>query len=77
MILQLLCEPGLMLSVWALSQAVDMGVSVVTALHCFQGLDEPFLEQWHQKLHQATSPEDVIIAEAYLAYLHTANHDDW
>jgi alpha-glucan,water dikinase len=42
-----------------------------------QGLDEPFLEQWHQKLHQATSPEDVIIAEAYLAYLHSANHDDW
>lgn len=42
-----------------------------------QGLDEPFLEQWHQKLHQATSPEDVVIAEAYLAYLHSANHDDW
>eukprot|EP00882_Tetradesmus_deserticola_P013501 GHRQ01014333.1.p2 GENE.GHRQ01014333.1~~GHRQ01014333.1.p2 ORF type:complete len:240 (+),score=111.68 GHRQ01014333.1:1275-1994(+) len=41
------------------------------------GLDEPFLEQWHQKLHQATSPEDVIIAEAYLAFLHSANHDDW
>jgi hypothetical protein len=42
-----------------------------------QGLDEPFLEQWHQKLHQATSPEDVVIAEAYLAFLHTGNHDDW
>ncbi|WIA21598.1 hypothetical protein OEZ85_000786 [Tetradesmus obliquus] len=41
------------------------------------GLDEPFLEQWHQKLHQATSPEDVIIAEAYLAFLHSANHEDW
>ena len=42
-----------------------------------QGLDEPFLEEFHQKIHQASSPEDVIIAEAYLAYLHTANHDDW
>lgn len=42
-----------------------------------QGLDEPFLEQWHQKIHQASSPEDVIIAEAYLAYLHSANHDDY
>eukprot|EP00775_Hariotina_reticulata_P004810 gene4810-5058_t len=41
------------------------------------GVDEPFLEQWHQKLHQATSPEDVIIAEAYLAFLHTGNHDEW
>jgi len=28
----------------------------------FQGLDEPWLEQWHQKLHQNTTPEDVAIA---------------
>lgn len=45
--------------------------------HPWQGLDEPFLEQWHQKIHQASSPEDVIIAEAYLAFLHTASHDEW
>jgi hypothetical protein len=37
---------------------------------CLQGLDEPFLEQWHQKLHQNTTPEDVTICEAYLAFLH-------
>ena len=36
-----------------------------------QGHDEPFLEQWHQKLHQNTTPEDVTICEAYLAYLHS------
>jgi len=30
------------------------------------GLDEPFLEQWHQKLHTSTTPEDVTICEAYL-----------
>ncbi|KAF6251712.1 glutathione synthetase ATP-binding domain-like protein [Scenedesmus sp. NREL 46B-D3] len=41
------------------------------------GLDEPFLEQWHQKLHQNTTPEDVTICEAYLAYLHSGNHDDY
>jgi alpha-glucan,water dikinase len=41
------------------------------------GHDEPFLEQWHQKLHQNTTPEDVTICEAYLAYLHSGNHDDY
>ncbi len=28
-----------------------------------QGLEERFLEQWHQKLHTNTSPEDIIICE--------------
>jgi hypothetical protein len=63
------------------SATFELLIYVVTyLLHCYgllQGLDEPFLEQWHQKLHQATSPEDVIIAEAYLAFLQSANHDDW
>jgi hypothetical protein len=45
--------------------------------YLLQGLDEPFLEQWHQKLHQNTTPEDVTICEAYLAYLHSGNHDDY
>jgi alpha-glucan,water dikinase len=36
-----------------------------------QGHDEPFIEQWHQKLHQNTTPEDVTICEAYLAFLHS------
>ncbi|KAF8071284.1 R1 [Scenedesmus sp. PABB004] len=41
------------------------------------GHDEPFLEQWHQKLHQNTTPEDVTICEAYLAFLHSGSHDDY
>ncbi len=27
------------------------------------------MEQWHQKLHNNTSPDDVIICEALLAYV--------
>ena len=27
------------------------------------------MEQWHQKLHNNTSPDDVAICEALLAYL--------
>nr|MBS0021118.1 hypothetical protein [Gammaproteobacteria bacterium] len=28
-----------------------------------------FMEQWHQKLHNNTTPDDVVICEAYLAFL--------
>jgi alpha-glucan, water dikinase len=39
------------------------------------GLDEPFLEQWHQKLHTSTTPEDVTICEAYLDALRSGGGD--
>lgn len=45
-------------------------VFVPAPLALGQGHDEPFLEQWHQKLHTNTTPDDVTICEAYLAYLH-------
>ncbi len=28
-----------------------------------------FMEEWHQKLHNNTTPDDVVICKAYLAYL--------
>lgn len=30
-----------------------------------------FLEEWHQKLHNNTTPDDVVICEAYLEFLRT------
>ena len=35
-----------------------------------QGIEDGFLEQWHQKLHTNTTPEDITICEAYLHFLH-------
>ena len=37
------------------------------------GIEEPFLEQWHQKLHTNTTPDDVAICEAYMAFLDTGS----
>jgi alpha-glucan,water dikinase len=37
-----------------------------------QGIKEEhgtWLEQWHQKLHNNTTPDDIVICEAYLAFL--------
>jgi alpha-glucan,water dikinase len=28
-----------------------------------------FMEEWHQKLHNNTTPDDIVIAEAYLEFL--------
>eukprot|EP00798_Chlamydomonas_sp_ICE-L_P020028 gene20028-26744_t len=41
------------------------------------GLDEPFLEQWHQKLHTNTTPDDIVICEAYLAFLQSNDLKDY
>jgi alpha-glucan, water dikinase len=32
-----------------------------------------FYEQWHQKLHNNTTPDDIYICEALLAYLRSGN----
>lgn len=50
-LLPLHCEPFLALTGTAPSQ---------------QGIEEHFLEQWHQKLHTNTTPEDVTICEVSL-----------
>ena len=41
------------------------------------GIEDPFIAQWHQKLHSNTTPDDVKICEAYLHFLRTGNWDDF
>ncbi|XP_024523543.1 alpha-glucan water dikinase 2 [Selaginella moellendorffii] len=41
------------------------------------GIEDHFLEQWHQKLHTNTSSEDIHICEAYLHFLRTNNMDNF
>ncbi len=45
--------------------------------HPRQGIEDHFLEQWHQKLHTNTTPEDVTICEAYLAFLRSGTMDEF
>ncbi len=35
-----------------------------------------FMEEWHQKLHNNTTPDDVVICQAYLAFLHSDGNLD-
>lgn len=37
--------------------------------HKVKQAGERFMEEWHQKLHNNTTPDDIVICEAYLAFL--------
>ncbi len=41
------------------------------------GTDDPFLEQWHQKLHSCSAPDDITICEAYILFQETNSHDQF
>ena len=41
------------------------------------GIEDPFIAQWHQKLHSNTTVDDIYICEAYLHFFHTGNWDDF
>ena len=38
-----------------------------------QGIEDKFLEEWHQKLHTNTTPADITICEAYIDFLHSGD----
>ena len=37
--------------------------------HHIKEVSGHFMEEWHQKLHNNTTPDDVVICEAYIAFL--------
>ena len=39
------------------------------------GIEDRFLEDWHQKLHTNCAPDDIIIAEAYIKFLECNSPD--
>jgi alpha-glucan,water dikinase len=39
------------------------------------GIDDPFIEEWHQKLHSCSTTEDITICEAYIAFQETNSLD--
>ena len=39
--------------------------------HRIKEVSGHFMEEWHQKLHNNATPDDIVICEAYLAFLHS------
>jgi alpha-glucan, water dikinase len=44
--------------------------------HHIKEVSGHFLEEWHQKLHNNTTPDDIVICEAYLAFLRDNGNRD-
>ncbi len=44
--------------------------------HHIKEVSGHFLEEWHQKLHNNTTPDDMVICEAYLAFLRSNGNRD-
>lgn len=38
--------------------------------HRIKEVPGPFLEQWHQKMHNNSTPDDIVICDAYRTFLH-------
>src|SRR5512140_3073767 len=44
--------------------------------HNIKEVSGHFMEEWHQKLHNNTTPDDVVICEAYLEFLRSNGNQD-
>ncbi|MCP4716236.1 MAG: hypothetical protein GY868_14050, partial [Deltaproteobacteria bacterium] len=44
--------------------------------HHIKEISGSFMEEWHQKLHNNTTPDDVVICEAYIAFMHSSGSHD-
>jgi alpha-glucan,water dikinase len=42
--------------------------------HHLKEVSAHFMEEWHQKLHNNTTPDDVVICQAYIAFLKSNGH---
>jgi alpha-glucan,water dikinase len=50
-------------------QRVRDGILEIMHRHHLKEVAGHFLEEWHQKLHNNTTPDDVVVCEAYLEFL--------
>lgn len=51
------------------AQAVRDEILNIMHRHHVKEVNGTWMEQWHQKLHNNTTPDDVGICEAYIAFL--------
>lgn len=57
-------------------QQVRDEILTIMHRHHIKEISGHFLEQWHQKLHNNTTPDDVVICEAYLNFLRSDGNLD-
>jgi alpha-glucan,water dikinase len=58
-------------------QAIRDEILVIMHKNKIPESNSNFYEQWHQKLHNNTTPDDIVICEALLAFLYSGNIEDY
>ena len=58
-------------------QAIRDEILVIMHKHKISENNAHFYEQWHQKLHNNTTPDDIVICEALLAFLRSGKIEDY
>lgn len=76
-----LCVPAVPRGNSSGGDAVRHGILNIMRTHGIKeghrpGIECKFIEQWHQKLHTNSAPDDIVICEGYLAFLSSGNPDD-
>jgi alpha-glucan,water dikinase len=76
-----LCAPAVPRGSSGGGDAIRHGILNIMRTHGIKeghrpGIECPFIEQWHQKLHTNSAPDDITICEGYLAFLASGNVDD-
>jgi alpha-glucan,water dikinase len=52
-------------------QAIRDDILKIMHRHHIKEVGGTFMEEWHQKLHNNTTPDDVVICQAYLKFLYS------
>lgn len=76
-----LCTPAVTIGNSGGGDAIRHGILNIMRTHGIKeghrpGIQCRFIEQWHQKLHTNSAPDDIVICEGYLAFLSSGNPDD-
>ena len=58
-------------------QAIRDEILVIMHKNKIPESNSNFYEQWHQKLHNNTTPDDIVICEALLSFLYSGNIEDY
>jgi alpha-glucan,water dikinase len=57
-------------------QRVRDDILAIMHKHHIKEVSGTFVEQWHQKLHNNTTPDDIAICEAFIAFLRSRGDQD-
>ncbi|MBF0432537.1 MAG: hypothetical protein HQK83_14730 [Fibrobacteria bacterium] len=73
---RLICETLALVGRGGDGQKIRDEILNIMHRHRIKEVSGHFIEEWHQKLHNNTTPDDVVICEAYIAFFKSDGKED-